>query len=163
GRHVREFDVVHIHAVFSHACLAAAKACRRYSVPYVVSPHGMLDPWSLRQKHLRKNLLWQIGVKSMLQKATAVHYTTSEEQRLVHKQGGQARVIFPGWLEGNEKAAALREAALLALPSHQENFGLAVVEALACKVPVLLSTQVNLAGEIEAAEAGWSVPLETAA
>jgi glycosyltransferase involved in cell wall biosynthesis len=44
GGHVREFDVVHIHAVFSHACLAAAKACRRYNVPYVVSPHGTLDP-----------------------------------------------------------------------------------------------------------------------
>src|SRR5205085_1067284 len=45
--HVGDFDVVHIHAVFSHACLAAAKACRKRGVPYVVRPLGTLDPWSL--------------------------------------------------------------------------------------------------------------------
>jgi glycosyltransferase involved in cell wall biosynthesis len=84
-------------------------------------------------------------------------------QRLVQEQGGQDRVLFPGWLEGAEKAAALREAALLALPSHQENFGLSVVEALACGVPVILSTQVNLAAEIQDAGAGWSVSLERGA
>src|SRR5207248_476169 len=38
GENVRGFDVVHIHAVFSHACLAAAKACCRHNVPYVVRP-----------------------------------------------------------------------------------------------------------------------------
>src|SRR5207245_11679349 len=96
GEHVQGFDVVHIHAVFSHACLAAAKACHRHSVPYVVRPLGTLDPWSLRQKHLRKRLLWHVGVRSMLQKATAVHYTTSEEQRLVEESLGlECGVVIP--------------------------------------------------------------------
>ena len=49
---------------------------------------------------------------------------------------------------------------MLALPSHQENFGLVVAEALACGTPVMVSTQVNLADEIAAANAGWVVPLE---
>jgi hypothetical protein len=44
GAHVAEFDVVHIHAIFSHACLAAAAACRKQGVPYVVRPLGTLDP-----------------------------------------------------------------------------------------------------------------------
>ena len=66
---------------------------------------------------------------------------------------------FPGWLEGAEKVSALRSAELLALASHQENFGLCVVESLACGVPVLVSTQVNLCREIEAARAGWVTPL----
>src|SRR5262245_44733825 len=35
SEHVQGFDVVHIHAVFSHACMAAAKACHQHSVPYV--------------------------------------------------------------------------------------------------------------------------------
>ena len=68
-------------------------------------------------------------------------------------------ILFPGWLEGAEKVSALRSAELLALASHQENFGLCVVESLACGVPVLVSTQVNLCREIEAARAGWVTPL----
>ena len=68
-------------------------------------------------------------------------------------------ILFPGWLEGAEKVSALRSAELLALASHQENFGLCVVESLACGVPVLVSTQVNLCREIEAARAGWATPL----
>jgi len=64
-------------------------------------------------------------------------------------------VIFPGWLEGEYKEAALRNASLLALPSYHENFGLCVMESLACGVPVLISPQVNLAPEILKAQAGW--------
>src|SRR4051794_2864178 len=45
-RQVANFDAVHIHAVFSHACIAAARACRRHLVPYIVRPLGSLDPWS---------------------------------------------------------------------------------------------------------------------
>ena len=41
-------------------------ACRRCAVPYIVRPLGSLDPWSLRQKALRKRLLWHLGVKQML-------------------------------------------------------------------------------------------------
>jgi glycosyltransferase involved in cell wall biosynthesis len=54
-------------------------------------------------------------------------------------------------------------AALLALRSHQENFGLVVIEALACGVPVLVSPHVNLADDVQAVGAGWVVPLEPAA
>lgn len=243
--HVVDFDVVHVHAVFSHACLAAAGACHRRNVPYVVRPLGTLDPWSLQQKHVQKRLLWHFGVQRMLDGAAAIHYTTASEKRLAEstlpirrgvviplgvdnalfehsgppsdtpyvlvlgrlhpKKGietfvevflevcerfpdwrlmiagdGEAdyvatlkarvakidtheRVIFSGWLQGQAKAAALSGAALLALPSRQENFGLVVAEALACGTPVLVSTHVNLADEIAAADAGWVVPLDFAA
>ena len=56
--------------------------------------------------------------------------------------------------------SALQEAALLALPSHHENFGLSLVEALARGVPVLVSTGVNLSQEIAATGAGWVARLE---
>jgi glycosyltransferase involved in cell wall biosynthesis len=249
---VKEFDVVHIHAVFNHACLAAARACRKHNVPYVVRPLGTLDPWSMQQKPWRKRLFWQLAGKRMLQGASAVHYTAQAEQsateqslglnhgrviplgveinqsahandrasvspeltnlaahsyvlvlsRLHPKKGldvfidafaavvrakefaawrlvlageGSAdyvqsltqriaaaqiteKVLFAGWLEGDEKNAFLRRACLLALPSHHENFGLCVMESLAAGVPVLVSPQVNLAAEIATAGAGWIVP-----
>src|SRR5258705_11078054 len=53
---VKDFDIVHIHAVFNHACVTAARACRNHDVPYVVRPLGSLDPWSMKQKPLRKML-----------------------------------------------------------------------------------------------------------
>lgn len=246
---VNKFDVVHIHAVFNHACLAAGAACRKHHVPYVVRPLGTLDPWSMKQKPVRKFLFWQLAGKRLLQSAAAVHYTARAEQtaaeeslgvnhgrviplgvetnlpaqthvdevvsdkllslhghpyvlvlsRLHPKKGldifvdaflslGKQKdfegwrlvlagegskeyvkglkqkvsahqaediVFFPGWLEGDEKNAFLRGASLLALPSYQENFGLCVMEALACGVPVLVSPHVNLADEIKAAGAGW--------
>lgn len=251
GRHVRDFGLVHIHAVFSHACIAAANACRKNNIPYIVRPLGTLDPWSLKQKQLRKRLLWHFGVKQMLRCAAAIHYTTAEEKRLVESELGlmngvvipngidldqaaqqeaasspglqllpvgapyilalsrihpkkgyelliesfgalkrqgtfsdwhlifagdgdavyvdqlkklaesnglNGDVRFVGWLEGERKFQALKASALLALPSYQENFGISLVEAMACGVPVLVSPQVNLAPEIATAGAGWVTP-----
>ena len=65
------------------------------------------------------------------------------------------RIIFTGWLDGQQKEAVLGGAALLVLPSHQENFGMCVMEALSRSVPVLVSPHVNLADEIVLANAGW--------
>ena len=254
GENVRRFNVVHIHAVFSHACLAAARVCRRHGIPYIVRPLGTLDPWSMRRKPLRKRFLWCLGAGQMLRHAVAIHYTTAEERRLaedslrlargvviphgietaqllirdssslflqrhpvlghapyvlvlsrlhpkkglellletfldlvrlpqfkqwklviagegdgtyvtslrrqVQQCGGNEHVLFCGWLADREKVSALQDAALLALPSYQENFGLCVAEALACAVPVLVSRHVNLASEIAAAGAGWVAAME---
>ena len=73
------------------------------------------------------------------------------------------RIKFTDWLEGDEKNAVLSGASLLVLPSHQENFGLCVMEALAQSVPVLVSPNVNLAEEIATAGAGWVAPVEKTA
>jgi glycosyltransferase involved in cell wall biosynthesis len=64
-------------------------------------------------------------------------------------------ILFTGWLDGEKKDAVLSGASLLVLPSHQENFGLCVIEALSHSVPVLVSPHVNLAEEIVLANAGW--------
>jgi len=248
-RHVAGFDLVHIHAVFSHACMTAAKACQKHQVPYIVRPLGTLNPWGLNQKPLRKELFWHLAVQRMLHRAAIIHYTTNEEKHLaetalglangvvipngidldktlqysdrnesaeypmaapyvmalsrIHpvkgyellieafaalkKQGrfnqwqlviagdGEATYVdqlktlaerhglnddvrFVGWLEGESKYTALNGASLLALPSYQENFGISLIEAMACGVPVLVSPHVNLAPEIAAANAGWVTP-----
>ena len=71
--------------------------------------------------------------------------------------------MLTGWLTGSERLAAYRDAALFALPSWQENFGLSVAEALALGVPVVVSDRVNLAEDIREAGAGWVVPPAAAA
>jgi len=75
-------------------------------------------------------------------------------------QPAREYVLFPGWLDGEAKKLFLQRASVLALPSHRENFGLCVMEALACGIPVIVSPQVNLSEAIEAAGAGWIVDLD---
>jgi glycosyltransferase involved in cell wall biosynthesis len=242
---VQSFDVAHIHAVFNHTSVAAAAACRSANVPYVVRPLGTLDPWSMKQKPVRKRVFWYVSGRTMLRQSAAVHYTARAEKeatesflglnhgrviplgvqasetnhsnelaewfpplagqryvlvlsrldpkkgldllieafvslirrpefgawRLViagdgpreyvallkEKAANSHRIMFTGWVEGEQKEALLRKASLLALPSRHENFGFSVMEAMVRGVPVLLSPQVNLANEIEAAGAGWIV------
>jgi glycosyltransferase involved in cell wall biosynthesis len=76
------------------------------------------------------------------------------------KARGSSQIEFTGWLEGEKKDAVLSGASLLVLPSHQENFGLCVMEAMARSVPVLVSPNVNLAVEIAGANAGWIAAID---
>ncbi|MCC9642716.1 glycosyltransferase [Rhodopirellula sp. JC740] len=65
-------------------------------------------------------------------------------------------VHFPGMLSGDAKWGAFYGCDAFVLPSHQENFGIAVVEALACGKPVLISNQVNIYNDIESDGAAYS-------
>lgn len=240
-RSVARFDVVHIHAVFSHSSVSAARACRRAGVPYIVRPLGSLDPWSLRQKAFQKRLLFWTAVRAMLAGAAAVHYTTEDERAaaettigslpsivvplgvdaslasrpvpgmigrshhvvaltrlhpkkrlellvaafldprfaaatrdwrlviagagdaayerqlrdLAERLGGGDRVVFSGWVDGSAKATLLATASVFAMPSHTENFGLGLLEALASGTPAVMTRSVNLSGIVDAAGAGW--------
>jgi glycosyltransferase involved in cell wall biosynthesis len=254
NQHVSDYDLVHIHAVFNHSSIVAARACRKHDVPYIIRPLGTLDPWSMKQKSFRKKVFLRAGVKTMLTGASAIHYTANGEQQAVESSLGLKRgavvplgvepphspgidavtklaahfpelldrpyvltlsrllptkgihvlleafvslirskefrawrlviggegpseyvallkrivedhdakdsVVFAGWLEGEHKEAVLQNASLLGLPSSHENFGLCVMEALACGVPVLISPNVNLASEVESARAGWITGVE---
>ena len=65
------------------------------------------------------------------------------------------RVVFTGMLQGAMKQGAFASADAFVLPSHQENFGISVVEALAAGIPVLISNRVNIWREIDADRAGY--------
>ncbi|MEO6569760.1 MAG: glycosyltransferase [Opitutaceae bacterium] len=71
-------------------------------------------------------------------------------------------VFWPGMITGDVKWGALRAAEIFVLPSHQENFGIAVAEALSCGTPVLISNKVNIWREIEADGAGLIEPDDAA-
>ncbi|MEM1098466.1 MAG: glycosyltransferase [Planctomycetota bacterium] len=86
--------------------------------------------------------------------------TQPKWEGLVRQRGLEQDVRFVGLLNGDDKVAALREADVFCLPSHQENFGIAVVEALAAGTAVVISDQVNIHGAITEAGLGSAVPLD---
>lgn len=83
----------------------------------------------------------QVGWKPKLQQRVAV-------------LGLQERITWAGMLSGDLKWGAFRSAEIFCLPSHQENFGIVVAEALACGLPVAIAKPVNISSEVEAFGAG---------
>ncbi|MEA2735664.1 MAG: hypothetical protein QOE14_2115 [Humisphaera sp.] len=248
---VAKADVVHVHALWETVQHQAAISARRAGKPYLVTPHGMLTPWSLRQKALKKRIYLALRLRADLNGAAALHFTSSAErdmvaplglkppalieplgvdleefrtlpalgsfrakfpalqgkrivmflgrlhpgkgaeylipaiaqarltetmlvlvgpdsggfratlEELADRHGVRDQVLFTGMLRGRDRIEALADADLFALPSEHENFGIAVVEALACGVPVVVSEGVALKGEIVAAGVGSSTALAT--
>lgn len=79
-------------------------------------------------------------------------------QDLMRRSVGCPGIHWLGMLVGDAKWGALYGSEAFILPSHQENFGIAVVEAMACGKPVLISDQVNIYPEIQASNAGYVEP-----
>ena len=75
-------------------------------------------------------------------------------KKLVSDSCSPSSVLFPGMLCGDLKFGAFHAADVFVLPSHQENFGIAIAEAMACGLPVLISNKVNIWREIEQDQAG---------
>lgn len=240
-------DVVHLHTNWSPLNLAASWACKATGRPYVLSPHGMLDPWSLSEKPIKKRLYLAAIERGLIAHAAAVAFTAADERDLAMRAVGamphpvvvalgadgapaplgdlrarfadthpdlaarpiilflgrlhpkkrpeaaidampavlrrvaeamlvfvgagdaafeealrartasaglDAHVRFLGARHGVEKWAALAAARVFVLPSRQENFGIAVAEALHAAVPVLLTRHVNICRDIVEAGAG---------
>jgi glycosyltransferase involved in cell wall biosynthesis len=86
--------LMHLHTVWTYPGLAAARACRRHGVPYVVMPHGMLDPSSIGRKWWKKQLYGRAIEWRNLRRAAAMIYTHEEERRL-------AEAVVSGLPPGN--------------------------------------------------------------
>jgi glycosyltransferase involved in cell wall biosynthesis len=78
----------------------------------------------------------------------------AELQAAAIKEGVADRIHWPGMLKGDAKWGAFAASDAFILPSHQENFGIAVVEALACGKPVLITKPINIAPDIETDRCG---------
>jgi glycosyltransferase involved in cell wall biosynthesis len=75
-------------------------------------------------------------------------------KRQALRLGLDAGIRWTGFLHGEEKRSALADADIFVLPSYSENFGVAVLEALAAALPVIVSDQVGIHREVARAQAG---------
>jgi glycosyltransferase involved in cell wall biosynthesis len=81
-RAVQDCDIVHVHTLWTFASLAAERACVRARTPFLVMPHGMLDPYSMRRGWVKKQGYGRLLEWPLLRKARGICYTHPEEQRL---------------------------------------------------------------------------------
>jgi glycosyltransferase involved in cell wall biosynthesis len=121
---VAQFDIVHIWSVYSFSTTAAAYWCRKRGVPYLVFPHGSLDPFLRRRNRPRKWLYTKVFAEQDYRAAAAVMFNCVEEMRLASDWSGlrprhglgkrtPRRVIVPigidpKWLEPDDVAAGAR-------------------------------------------------------
>lgn len=78
-RFVKEFDVVMVESLWQYPTFIAGKICRAARMPYVVSPNGMLDEWSLSQKAWKKRPYLALLERATLLGAAAIHLTSEGE------------------------------------------------------------------------------------
>ena len=99
-KHVAEFDVVHIHALFTWSSTVAAFEAKRQRVPYVVRPLGVLNQWGMTQRRpLAKRLSFGAVESRILRGSACIHYTSDAERNEAALLGAAVRdhrsVVIP--------------------------------------------------------------------
>jgi glycosyltransferase involved in cell wall biosynthesis len=256
-KNIEKFDLVHIHGSYRFPPTIAGIVARWHRVPFVIRPHGNLDPFLLKRSSK------SVALKRVYEKlfdfpnfraASAIHYTAEDEynraaslnfkgphfivpnglnwdeyetlpspgafrarlrigpevplvlflgrlnfkkgldllipafaqvvqripdaklaivgpdtegygatvRQMVLQDGLNGNVYFVDALTGKSVREAYVDADLFVLPSYTENFGMTVIEALACATPVVISDQVNIYPEVEKSRGGIIVPCDRA-
>lgn len=88
-----DIDKMHVHGVFQHTQYAALKFAPANGVPSVLTAHGMLEPWYLTQKRLKKQLYLSLLLKKLMQGATALHAITPSEKENLFALTGHRNII----------------------------------------------------------------------
>lgn len=244
---LKNYDVVHIHKVFTFVSFATSFYCRKFGVPYVLRPAGMLDKYCLKVGFFRKWLYRVLFETRNLECAAAIQCTTTHEKyeierlranrnliviplgtnifensnvateispvktaplnilylsrldpkkgienliravgllkdekphfvlslvgtaasdyveklkKLAQQCGAASRTEFKGFLTGEDKLREFQKAFVFVLPSFDENFGVAVIEAMACGVPVAISNHVGICQTVLDSHAGVAIPTD---
>jgi glycosyltransferase involved in cell wall biosynthesis len=246
-KQANNYQIAHIHALFSPLSTTAAIISRMCQLPYILRPLGTLDPADLQKKRQLKQIYGNLLEKGNLAAAAGVHFTSEQEAKISYRYGiktndiviplgvdlpdtlpptGAARqklgiaadqplllfmsrldpkkgldLLIPaleklldmglnfhfvlaganpqdanyeqqiidkiktsrlakyttitGFIMGDFKLELLKDADLFVLPSYYENFGIAVAEAMAIGLPVVISDQVHIWPTVIKYQAGW--------
>lgn len=104
-----QFDLVHIHALWSPILHQVAKWARRHKLPIVWSPHGMLTPWAMNNKKWKKLLGWWLYQKRDLTRSELIHVTAQSEVEDVRRMGLKNKIVVaPLGVEINDKAKRVK-------------------------------------------------------
>jgi glycosyltransferase involved in cell wall biosynthesis len=96
ANNVTQYDIVEIHSVFTAGSYRAAGVCRKMGVPYLVRPHGSLDPFDLQKHSLLKGIIGPLFVARTLRNCSGVHCTARlEAERLVTYGASPAKYVSP--------------------------------------------------------------------
>ena len=112
-----EANLVIAHGLWQWPGRSAVRLKKEYDVPYIVFPHGMLDPWFKENyplKHLKKQLYWFWKQSSIMKDASAVCFTTEEEMMLAQKTFWpfDCKQIVTGLGVGDPPAGEVKQKAL---------------------------------------------------
>lgn len=124
ARAIAQADLVHVHTLWHPFFAPSRRLCRRYGKPYIVMPHGMLDPYSLSVRRLRKAVYLALVERRNLRGASRTVYTTPEERELAESSvnGLAPGAIVPLGADAphDRDSAPLREAFLASFPSARD-------------------------------------------
>lgn len=224
-------SIIHDHGQWLQVNRFVAHLSKQLNIPRITSTHGMLSPWALKHKRLKKILAWKLFGQRILENSAVVHATseleyselralgvrrpiaivqngvplpsenevcfqTRKKQLLflsrIHRKKG-VRELLDAWKRcsatdwelifagpdeegilkgsalpdnvrylgpvfGADKYKLMKQASLFILPTHSENFGLVIAEAMSVGLPVI--TTRNAPWEVlNSINAGWSIDL----
>ena len=101
-KNITNYDLVHTNTVFSPLISLAHVICKFKKVPYVVTPHGMLEPWALSYKAGKKRYYYHFLEKPLLQKANVIQTLASSEAERIQNLGFSHTVTIPNGIHVQE-------------------------------------------------------------